>query len=74
MSKGCPNRDRNLRECTCSYEPCSKKGLCCECIRYHRSRGELPGCYFPDSAERTYDRSIEYFVRLYQEGKIKIGS
>ncbi len=72
MSKTCPNRDRNLQRCNCSYEPCAKKGLCCECIAYHRSRGELPGCYFPEFAERTYDRSIAYFVKLYQEGKLEM--
>jgi len=38
--------------------------MCCECISYHRSRGELPACYFPDEAEKTYDRSIAYFVKL----------
>jgi hypothetical protein len=53
----------NLSYCTCTYEPCSKKGLCCECIAYHNSRGELPGCVFPKDAERTYDRSVEAFIR-----------
>ncbi|OQX71762.1 MAG: hypothetical protein B6D62_01465 [Candidatus Cloacimonas sp. 4484_275] len=59
----CPNREKNLKFCNCSY-PCAKKGMCCECISYHRSRGELPACYFPDEAEKTYDRSIAYFVKL----------
>ncbi len=68
----CPNKDRNLARCNCSYEPCSKKGICCECIAYHRSMGELPACYFPDFAEKTYNRSIAYFVKLYQEGKLDI--
>jgi len=27
--------------------------------------GELPGCVFPPQAERTYDRSIAHFVRIY---------
>jgi hypothetical protein len=26
--------------------------------------GELPGCFFPPEAERTYDRSIAHFIRL----------
>jgi len=58
------SKDKNLSECNCSYEPCSRKGICCECISYHRSSGELPACYFDNKAERTYDRSIENFVRL----------
>ena len=60
----CPNVDSNMDQCNCSYPHCDKKGKCCECVRYHRSRGELPGCYFPDDVERTYDRSIERFVKL----------
>ncbi len=51
--------------CNCTY-PCDKKGKCCECITYHRKLGELPACYFTESEERTYDRSIEYFVRLHK--------
>jgi len=57
--------DQNLARCPCTYEPCSKKGKCCECIRYHWRMGELPGCLFPPEAERTYDRSIAHFVRIY---------
>ena len=67
----CPNKAKNLSRCNCTYEPCSKKGLCCECVAYHRSLGELPACYFPKDAESTYDRSIAYFVELYQKGLIR---
>jgi hypothetical protein len=31
---------------------------------------QLPGCLFPDDVERTWDRSLENFVRLYQEGRL----
>lgn len=57
----CPNREKNLEVCNCTYDPCSKKGICCECIAYHRRAGELPACYFPDDVERTFDRSIARF-------------
>ncbi len=63
----CPNREENLKRCNCTYTPCSKKGICCECIAYHRAQGELPACYFPDSVEKTYDRSIRRFVALHSE-------
>jgi len=56
----------NKRRCNCTY-PCSKKGVCCECIQYHWDRGELPACLFPDDVEKTYDRSIERFIAVYQE-------
>jgi len=29
--------------------------------------GELPACYFPDDVEKTYDRSIENFIRIIQK-------
>ena len=64
------NKEENLISCNCSYEPCSRKGICCECISYHRSMNELPACYFPNDAEKTYNRSIEYFIDLYQQGRI----
>lgn len=58
-------KDTNLQKCNCTY-PCERKGMCCECIEYHREKGELPACYFQESEERTYDRSIEYFVRHWR--------
>ena len=54
--------NKNKAGCNCTY-PCSRKGLCCECIAYHRAAGELPACYFSKEAERTYDRSIENYIR-----------
>jgi len=65
--KECANTDDNRRNlCTCTYEPCSRKGICCECIAYHRRSGELPGCLFPPEVERTYDRSVMNFVRQHR--------
>lgn len=63
-------KSSNLNHCNCSYEPCSRKGVCCECIRFHLRSRELPACAFPASAEATYDRSFEHFARLVQAGKI----
>ena len=53
----------NKAKCNCTYEPCSRKGNCCECIRYHLSANEVPACFFSKAAERTYDRSIAHFIR-----------
>lgn len=58
--------EKNRADCNCTYEPCSRKGICCECIAYHRRSGELPACYFPEDVERTYDRSIERFIETYK--------
>jgi len=57
------NIEKNREKCTCTYEPCPRKGLCCECITYHRKSGELPGCFFSKADEATYDRSVERFVK-----------
>jgi hypothetical protein len=59
--------DDNKAKCTCTYEPCSRKGKCCECIIYHRQYDELPGCLFPPEVERTYDRSISRFIKVYSQ-------
>jgi len=56
----------NKLSCICSY-PCSRKGICCECLSYHRNRNELPACYFPKDIERTYDRTIENFIMVYKK-------
>lgn len=62
MGNSC-SREKNLRFCNCTYEPCSRKGVCCECLAYHRKMGELPACYFSAEAEKTYDRSIEQYLK-----------
>lgn len=64
------NQEKNRGRCNCSYEPCSRKGICCECIQYHTRMRQLPACVFPDDAERTYDRSYEHFARLVTEGRV----
>ncbi|MBD3259513.1 hypothetical protein GF371_02670 [Candidatus Woesearchaeota archaeon] len=53
---------KNKKDCGCTYPGCPRKGKCCECIRYHREMGELPGCLFSRKAEKTYDRSIRKFI------------
>ncbi|MCU0285697.1 MAG: DUF6485 family protein [Acidobacteria bacterium] len=58
----------NLKSCNCTYEPCSRRGICCECLVYHRRAGELPACYFSEKAEKTYDRSIRKFIQ--DQGKL----
>ena len=56
----------NKNNCNCTYQ-CNKKGMCCECLSYHRKNSELPACYFPNDIEKTYDRTIENFIKLYQK-------
>ncbi|MCX7911437.1 MAG: DUF6485 family protein [Dehalococcoidales bacterium] len=57
------NVTANRAKCTCTYEPCPRKGRCCDCLSYHLRVRQLPGCTFPPELERTYDRSFEAFAR-----------
>ncbi|MCK5147372.1 hypothetical protein KAR48_11485 [bacterium] len=61
----CSNDVANKAGCNCSYEPCPRKGHCCECVAYHRSMKELPACFFPDDVERSYDRSYRRFIQCH---------
>jgi len=68
----CVNKSKNMQNCNCTYEPCSRKGVCCECIQYHMSIDQLPACFFPNDAEKTYDRSLQYFIELHKDtGRFK---
>jgi len=59
-------QEENKAKCNCTYEPCDRKGICCECIAYHWRNKELPACLFPDDVEKTYDRSIARFIACYK--------
>lgn len=61
---------KNLERCTCTYENCPRKGTCCDCLNYHLAKRQVPGCFFPRDAERTYDRSFEHFARLVTEKRV----
>ena len=61
---------KNLKQCTCSYGSCPRKGRCCECVSYHLSAGELPGCFFPPAAERDLRSPYAHFARLVASGKV----
>ncbi len=62
-------KETNLENCPCTYEGCPRKGLCCECIEYHRKRDEMPACFFSKETEKTYDRSIERFIKDYRNNQ-----
>jgi len=60
------NIKENKAKCNCTYEPCSRKGKCCECIAYHLEMEELPACAFPPEVECTYDRTFKRFAKYVQ--------
>ena len=59
-------KDMNIKHCNCTYEPCSRKGICCECIKFHLAKKELPACCFPPNVEKTFDRSFSSFIECWK--------
>ncbi|MHC4114455.1 MAG: DUF6485 family protein [Planctomycetota bacterium] len=59
-------QDEHMQTCTCTYQGCSRKGICCECLSYHLASRQLPGCCFPESVEKTYDRSFAAFAKAWK--------
>lgn len=65
MATDCKNKEKNLKRCNCTYEPCERKGICCECITYHARMKQLPACFFNKQGEATYERSISCFQKYH---------
>jgi len=63
-------KKENSANCPCTYSVCGKKGICCECLKFHIDHRELPACCFPADVEKTYDRSFETFAKLVALKKI----
>ena len=59
----CPRVAINSKYYTCTHSSCSKHALCCECLHYHRQRNELPACFFTPEEEKTFNRSVEFFIQ-----------
>ncbi len=64
------NKSKNISNCNCSYDPCSRKGVCCDCLQYHLRAKELPACVFPNDVEKSYNRSFRKFAELVMVGKV----
>ncbi len=54
---------QNLDSCPCTYQGCPRKGICCECLKHHLDKEQLPACCFSKKAEKTYDRSFKNFIK-----------
>ncbi len=40
----CPNVEANRLNCPCTCTGCERHSVCCECIQFHRDRGDKPAC------------------------------
>ena len=56
-------KEKNKVNCNCTYSGCPRKGICCECLRYHLAMNQLPACCFSKEAEASFDRSFENFAK-----------
>ncbi len=56
-------QEETRKTCPCTWPDCPRKGICCDCLKYHWQRGELPACLFSTEAEKTFDRSVKNFIR-----------
>jgi hypothetical protein len=34
----------NEKHCSCPSKDCKRHGLCCECVKHHKEKGQLPFC------------------------------
>jgi hypothetical protein len=50
--------EENLKDCPCTWPDRLRKGICCQGIKYHQEKRELPSCYFSERGEKSYDQSI----------------
>lgn len=50
----------NKDDVHCLFESGSRKGLCVECLAYHRRRGEVPLCFLPDDSDLSTRLSPQY--------------
>ena len=63
-------KDHILERCSHTYAPGPRKGRCCECLRHHLAKRQLPACCFPEEAEATWNRSFEHFAQLVGSEKV----
>jgi len=33
-----------VKDCSCSNLECPRRGKCCECVKAHKEKGNLPSC------------------------------
>lgn len=62
MASECARKATGVDDCPCTYPGCSRHGNCCQCVSYHKGKDQLPACYFSAEQEKTFDRSISYFL------------
>jgi hypothetical protein len=49
--EGCPNQAFNAENCPCDVADCARRGICCECVEFHKLVGEAPACIAQLGAE-----------------------
>jgi hypothetical protein len=66
MSDVCANQASGNPDCPCTYPGCPRHGNCCQCVKHHRGKDQLPACYFSAEHEKRFDRSVAFFIACRQ--------
>jgi len=37
-------KELNEKDCACEHASCPRHGVCCDCVKYHKTRKEIPCC------------------------------
>ena len=62
-------KSANLAACNCTYDPCPRKGICCECLSYHLRSRQLPACCFSAEALWVWAPSFVAVVAANRQTK-----
>ena len=42
----------NVKDCPCKSTECENYAKCCDCVKNHRGKGNLPYCLRPENKEK----------------------
>ena len=62
MSDACARQASGAKDCPCTYPGCPRHGNCCQCVAHHRDKSQLPACYFTAAQEKSFDRSVAFYL------------
>jgi hypothetical protein len=64
------NKDENLKSCNCTYEPCHRKDLSCECYNTILTCDSSPAAVFPRMLRKhSIDHSNDLHVSSWITGR-----
>ena len=65
MNSDCARQASGAKDCPFNYAGCPRHGHCCQCVSYHRVKGQLPACYFSKEADGSVKLIMDYSNEEY---------